>query len=285
MWGNLLYSFRFLCFKRVLRGYRQKLTTHLIYQQQRIHTTCSKTRKEDSIFYEGIPSQWCNILDVRQFVVRWAHRTTTNEREEDENANSLGKWDHVIIVIPNGIPFTQTAFSGRFAWMVSERHVPVTVDLHGRRLEIKKVYLAAILRRQRPLLLRRFTAGVHEILSNFPRKKKSIYFCGVYLAKIIDITSTDSWKLRRHMLGNSGGLHCFNAVHLESCLICFDKFSRWIHMILVYNSMFRKERHFRILFRTTSLTTSSFCWQLVTQNVLPYRSDINILFRESATVA
>ena len=146
MWGNLLYSFRFLCFKRVLRGYRQKLTTYLIYQQQRIHTTCSKTRKEDSIFYEGIPSQWCNILDVRQFVVRWAHRTTTNGREEDENASSLGKWDHVILVIPNGIPFTQTAFSGLFAGMVSEWHVPVTVDLHGRRLEIKKVYLAAILR-------------------------------------------------------------------------------------------------------------------------------------------
>ena len=81
----------------------------------------------------------------------------------------------MIIVIPNGIPFTQTAFSGRFAWMVSERHVPVTVDLHGRRLEIKKVYLAAILRRQRPLLLRRFTAGVHEILSNFPRKKKYLF--------------------------------------------------------------------------------------------------------------
>lgn len=182
----------------------------------------------------------------------------TEQRQTREkkmkNASSLGKWDHVILVIPNGIPFTQTAFSGRFAWMVSEWHVPVTVDSHGRRLEIKKVYLAAILRRQRPLLLRRFTAGVHEILSNFPRKKRSIYFCGVYLAKIIDTTSTDSWKLRQHMLGNSGGLHCFNAVSinlLESCLICFDKFSRWIHMILVYNSMFGKERHFRILFRTT----------------------------------
>lgn len=139
--------------------------------------------REDSIFYEGIPSQWCNTLDVRQFVVRWAHRTTTNEREEDENASSLGKWDHVIIVIPNGIPFTQTAFSGRFAWMISEWHVPVTVDLHGRRLEIKKVYLAAILRRQRPLLLRRFTAGVHEILSNFPRKKKRNLFLWCLLGK------------------------------------------------------------------------------------------------------
>lgn len=101
----------------------------------------------------------------------------TEQRQTREkkmkNASSLGKWDHVILVIPNGIPFTQTAFSGRFAWMVSEW--PVTVDLHGRRLEIKKVYLAAILRRQRPLLLRRFTAGVHEILSNFPRKKKYLF--------------------------------------------------------------------------------------------------------------
>lgn len=103
----------------------------------------------------------------------------TEQRQTREkkmkNASSLGKWDHVIIVIPNGIPFTQTAFSGRFAWMVSEWHVPVTVDSHGRRLEIKKVYLAAILRRQRPLLLRRYTAGVHEILSNFPRKKKYLF--------------------------------------------------------------------------------------------------------------